>query len=149
MVGKGLSWNNDVTFSVHREGIPRELRAAVNEELFCIGREALTNAFRHAQAQFIEMNLTYGASELQLSCRDDGCGMDATTLEEGRSGHWGLPGMRERANRIGATLTSRSAPGSGTEIAVRISAGRAYAPAQTWPWLQLLRRRGIRERPNA
>jgi len=141
MVGKGLSWNNDATFAIHAEGAPRELRLGVHEELFYIGRESLTNAFRHAQAQRIEVTLDYGKLKLRLVCRDDGCGMDAKLLEEGRSGHWGLPGMRERAKRIEATLECRTEPGAGTEIEVLISARRSYAPAQRWPWLRSLVRR--------
>jgi signal transduction histidine kinase/ligand-binding sensor domain-containing protein len=147
MVGKGLSWNNDSSFAIHAEGTPRELKPAIHEELFYIGRESLTNAFRHAQAQRIEVTLDYGKLKLRLLCRDDGCGMDANLVEEGRSGHWGLPGMRERANRIEATLECQSAPGAGTEIVVIISARRAYAPAQRWPWLRSLVRRVKRRRP--
>lgn len=148
MVGRGLSWNNDTAFVIQAEGTPRTLRPAVHEELFYIGRESLNNAFRHAQAQRIEVLIKYGPSELRLISRDDGCGMDAKLIEEGRSGHWGLPGMRERATRIGATLECRSAPGAGTEIIIIISARRGYAPAQRRVWLQNLAHRIGRKRPR-
>ena len=138
MVGKSLSWNNDVALSIHSEGTRRKLRPAVNEELFCIGREALTNAFRHAQAHLIEILLDYGTSEVRLICRDDGCGMDSRLLEEGRTGHWGLSGMRERADRIGAKFSAKSTPGNGTEIAVVVPGRRAYVSVPTWKWLQVL-----------
>ena len=136
IVGKGLSWTDDVAFIIVAEGTPRELRPRVNEELFCIGREALTNAFRHARASRIELNIDYGRAELRLQCRDDGCGMDQKMIDEGRAGHWGLLGIRERANSIAATLVCRSTQGVGTEILVTLPSKQAYAPDQSWQRLR-------------
>jgi len=148
MVGKGLSWNNATAFAIHAEGTPRALKPAVHEELFYIGRESLNNAFRHAQAQRIEVILAYGPSEMRLVSRDDGCGMDATLQKEGRSGHWGLPGMRERASRIGATMECRSAPNAGTNITIIISARRAYDSARIRDLLHIARRKFGRKQPT-
>jgi signal transduction histidine kinase/ligand-binding sensor domain-containing protein len=135
MVGKELNWTDEAVLSVETEGTTCEMQAEVKEELFCIGREALTNAFRHAQASSIHLCLVYGRKDLRLTCRDDGCGMEAKVLEEGLSGHWGLQGMRERAARIGARLEARSAQGSGTEIAVTVPAKRAYPRRHRLEWL--------------
>jgi signal transduction histidine kinase len=146
-VGKGLSWNNATTFAIHAEGTPRALKPGVHEELFYIGRESLNNAFRHARAERIEVILVYGSSELRLVSCDDGCGMEAKLLEEGRSGHWGMPGMRERASRIGATMKCRSAPGAGTEITIIVSARRAYDRAGIRNWLHRFAQRAGRKHP--
>jgi signal transduction histidine kinase/ligand-binding sensor domain-containing protein len=132
MVGKELNWTNAAVLTVETEGELCTLVPEVKEEFFCIGREALTNAFRHAHASRINLTLVYGQTELRLTCRDDGCGMDAKILHEGLSGHWGLLGMRERAVKIGAALEARSVQGKGTEIAVTVPARRAYAGRQIW-----------------
>jgi signal transduction histidine kinase len=104
----------------------------------------LTNAFRHAQSSRIELLLEYSKMQFRLICRDNGCGMDPKMLQQGRSGHWGLLGMRERAARIGARLENRTTPGSGTEIIVAVSARRAYAAGESRRWLHSLTRRIIR-----
>ena len=83
---------------------------------------------RHAQAQVIQVDIHYDDRHLRLRIRDDGKGIDAKALEDrAASGHWGLPGMRERAELIGGTLDVRSGPGSGTEIGLSIPASNAYA----------------------
>jgi signal transduction histidine kinase len=84
------------------------------------------NAFQHSRAQKIEVELTYGESELSLRVRDDGVGIDATTLSKGRTGHWGLSGMRERAQKIAAQVDIWSQAGAGTEIELTIPSGIAY-----------------------
>lgn len=61
------------------------------------------------------MEITYDDRLLRLRVRDDGKGIDPKMLEEGRSGHWGVPAMSERAKRIGATLDIWSKLGAGTE----------------------------------
>ncbi|XHS34035.1 sensor histidine kinase [Pseudoxanthomonas sp. UC29_72] len=119
------------------EGQPRALPTCVAEEAFLIGREALTNALRHAQAKAIEVEIGYGREALHLRVRDDGVGMPADA--QARRAHFGLRGMRERAARIGGTLQVWSAPRMGTEIALSVPAARAYAVART-RWWQRLRR---------
>lgn len=109
------------------QGDPRPLEAIVHEELLHIGREALINALRHADAGHIEIELGYGRRTLHLRVRDDGVGMDAAhASHDGRSGHFGIPGMYERAAHIGATLELWSRPGSGTEVALQIPSSVAY-----------------------
>jgi signal transduction histidine kinase len=101
-------------FRVLVEGSPRNLHPILRDELYCIAREALRNAFHHANAQHIEAEIAYGAAQLRLRIRDDGSGIDPEVLYHGfREGHWGLPGMYERAKRIGAQLGVWSKPGAG------------------------------------
>lgn len=109
-----------VDFRVIVGGERRPLRPLLRDEVYRIGREALINAFRHARAKSIEVELKYTASHLRLMVRDDGCGIDPHLLDSGRDGHWGLSGMRERANRIGAKLHVFSRATAGTEIELSI-----------------------------
>jgi signal transduction histidine kinase len=115
-----------VTFRVLVEGVPRAVRPTLQDEIYRIARESLRNAFRHAQARHIETEIMYGES-LRLRFRDDGKGIDPSVVEHGgRSGHWGLPGIRERAKQIGAQLAVWSELGAGTEIELTIPGSIAY-----------------------
>jgi signal transduction histidine kinase len=114
------------TFRVSVEGIPRDLHPILRDDIYRIAREALRNAFRHAQASKIEADITYGERLLRLRIRDDGKGIDPKLLDAGRDGHWGLPGMRERAQQIGAQLDMWSEVGAGTEVELRIPGPVAY-----------------------
>jgi signal transduction histidine kinase len=99
----------------------------VCEEISRIGKEALINAFRHSAARVIEAELNYEPNELRVRFRDDGAGIDPNILKQGwREGHWGLPGMRERARKIGAHLDIWSRDGAGTEIELRVAANIAF-----------------------
>ena len=131
-------------FELTVSGRRRDIDAVVREELHKIGREALFNAFRHAHAKKIEVELHFGLFELRLRFRDNGLGIDPTILREGRvPDHYGLPGMRERARKIGGHFELWSRPGAGTEIEVRIPGAIAYrrgeASHQRW-FRQLLKR---------
>jgi signal transduction histidine kinase len=114
------------TFRVSVEGIARDLHPIVRDDIYRIAREALRNAFRHAQARKIEADITYGERLLRLRIRDDGKGIDPKLLDVGRDGHWGLAGMRERAQQIGAQLDMWSEVGAGTEVELRIPGSIAY-----------------------
>jgi nitrate/nitrite-specific signal transduction histidine kinase len=70
--------------------------------------------------------LQYNPTQLRILVRDDGCGIDPRVLESGRDGHFGLSGMRERADRIGARLKVFSRPGNGTEVELRVPAEIAF-----------------------
>jgi signal transduction histidine kinase len=114
------------TFRVLVEGAPQTVRPTLLGEIYCIAQESLGNAFRHAQAQHIETEITYGES-LRLRFRDDGKGIDSSVIEHGgRPGHWGLPGIRERAKQIGAQLEIWSELGAGTQIELSIPGSIAY-----------------------
>jgi signal transduction histidine kinase len=92
----------------------------VEDNLLRIGQEAVNNAVKHAQAQRISVNLVFDARRVQLSIRDDGRGFDDQAAGNGQATHFGLIGMRERAEQIGGTLSIHSANGSGTEIVVDV-----------------------------
>ena len=114
-------------FQLIVEGEPRSLWPAVQPEVYAIARELIRNAFNHAEAQQIEVDLRYDQDQLRLRVRDNGKGIDPQALEEtGRSGHWGLPGILERAQRIGAHLDFWSERGAGTEIELTVPAAAAY-----------------------
>jgi signal transduction histidine kinase len=108
------------------QGSPRDLHPIVRDELYRIAREALRNAFKHAGASHVEVEISYGERALRLRIRDDGEGIPAQILEQGRSGHYGLPGMRERARQVGAEFNIWSGDSSGTEIEVSLAGSIAY-----------------------
>jgi signal transduction histidine kinase len=114
------------TLRVSMEGTPRELHPILRDDIYRIAREALRNAFLHAQASKIEADITYDARLLRLRIRDDGKGIDPKLLDAGRDGHWGLAGMRERAEQIGARLDIWSEVGAGTEVDLRVPGSVAY-----------------------
>jgi signal transduction histidine kinase len=108
------------------EGPARDLHPIIRDEVYRIARESLRNAFSHARADHVEAELIYTDRLFRLRIRDDGEGIASEILEEGRPGHYGLPGMRERAKQIGAKLTIWSGGGSGTEIELSIEGSIAY-----------------------
>jgi signal transduction histidine kinase len=116
----------------------RNLNPLIQDEAYRIARELLRNAFQHANASEIEAEIRYESRAFRLRVRDDGKGIDANFLEAGgRTGHWGLTGMRERAKRIGGQLEIWSNTGAGTEVELMIPAAVAYARAtngQRWWW---------------
>ena len=121
MVGEGAT-----TFRLVVEGSERDLQPILRDEIYRIAREALRNAFSHANAHHIETEITYGRREFRLRIRDDGEGIPPEILEEGRPGHYGLPGMRERAKQIGGKLDIWSGTGAGTEIELSIAGSIVY-----------------------
>ena len=121
------------------EGKQQELNPILRDEIYRIAREALRNAFRHARAQKIEAEITYSDSEFLLHVRDDGGGIDPEIANQGaRAGHWGLPGMRERAKSFGGKLEVWSEPGAGTEIELSVPGAIAYGKSEPrrrfWLW---------------
>jgi signal transduction histidine kinase len=116
----------EVAFRVIVEGSSSPMHPVVRDEVYRIGHEALVNAFRHARAKNIEVDVAYLANHLRILVRDDGCGIDPEVLQSGREGHWGLSGMRERAERIGARLKVWSRDGSGTEVELVVPSQVAF-----------------------
>jgi signal transduction histidine kinase len=115
------------TFALTVEGRQRSLTPGIRDEIYRMAREILRNAFRHAQARRIEAEILFDDDQLRLRVRDDGKGMDPQLLKEGRRpGHWGLPGVRERAQQIGAKLDVWSEAGAGTEVQLSLTASVAY-----------------------
>jgi signal transduction histidine kinase len=118
---------DSATFRVVVEGAPKTVEPILRDEIYRISREALRNAFSHAEAQHIEAEIMYGEKFLRVRIRDDGQGIDSKVLDQGeRSGHWGLPGMRERAKRMGAQLEVWSEHGAGTEVDLSVPSSVAY-----------------------
>ena len=124
------------TFRVMAEGVPRDLHPVLRDEVYRIAAEALRNAFRHAQARQIEVEIRYDNQQFRLQVRDDGRGFDPRVFAaQGREGHYGLPGMHERAKIAGGKLTVWSEVGAGTEVELQIPASTAYAKAPRRSWL--------------
>ena len=99
--------------------------------MYKIAAEALRNAFLHANAKQVEVEIRYDNERFRLRVRDDGKGIDAAILsQQGKEKHYGLPGMRERATLIGGKLTIWSEVDVGTEVELRIPADIAYVSAQ-------------------
>jgi signal transduction histidine kinase/ligand-binding sensor domain-containing protein len=118
---------NAPLFSVAVEGAARDLQPILRDEVFRIAAEALRNAFRHSQAGRIEVEIRYYPSRLVVKIRDDGKGIEAQMLGQGgRTGHWGLSGMRERAGEIGGKLHISSEGKSGTVVELSVPARIAY-----------------------
>jgi signal transduction histidine kinase len=124
------------------EGKQRELNPVLRDEIYRIGREALRNAFRHARAQKIEAEMIYGDSEFLFHMRDDGIGIAPEVADRGaRAGHWGLPGMRERAKSFGGKLEVWSEHGAGTEIELIVPAAIAYGGSEARRTFRFLRKK--------
>jgi signal transduction histidine kinase len=139
-----------VELRVEVEGTPRPLHPIVCDEIYRAGSEALRNAFRHAEANQIEVELRYDERQLRLRIRDDGKGIDPKFLtDEGREGHFGFHGMRERVKLIRGKLTVWTAPESGTELELSVPAVHAYATSsaarRSWFTEKFS---GIRRRPE-
>jgi len=117
---------SQIEFRVIVEGAPRPLRPVIRDEVYLIGHEALSNAFRHSHASDIEVELEYAASHLRVLVRDNGGGIDTQVLRSGREGHWGLSGMKERTERIGGELRVLSRAVAGTEVELSVPGQIAF-----------------------
>jgi signal transduction histidine kinase/ligand-binding sensor domain-containing protein len=114
-------------FDLVEEGERRTLSPTVSNDICRTALELMRNAYQHAHARRIEAEIRYGDSMFRLRIRDDGQGIEPNVLKEGgRVGHWGLRGIRERADRIGARLEVWSEPGNGTEVQLLVPAAIAY-----------------------
>jgi len=130
-----------VDFRVIVAGEHKDLQPLIRDEVYRVSREATINAFRHANATSIEVEIEYAAHKLCITVRDNGCGIDEKLLQTGREGHWGLSSMRERAEKIHAKLDVFSRPGAGTEVQLSIPGTVAYdrADRDNW-WSRIVKR---------
>ena len=113
---------------VSAQGAPQALHPLVRDETFRIAGEALRNAFRHAGGKRIDVEIRYDPCELRVRVRDDGKGFDADVLRAGeKEGHFGLPGMRERAELAGGELTVGNHQDGGAEVVFSVPGARAYS----------------------
>ena len=124
--GEQMAADHSARLLVMERGTPRELHPVVWEEATRIGIEAMFNAFRHADATTIEVEISYERRQLRIGVRDDGRGMEESVVREGREGHFGFIGMRERAQRIRGKVSVWSRPGAGTEVSLVVPASMAY-----------------------
>jgi signal transduction histidine kinase/ligand-binding sensor domain-containing protein len=114
-------------FNVVVEGTTRNLHPILRDEVYRLAVEALRNGFRHAAAKTIEVEIRYDEKYFRLRVRDDGKGIPSDVLGgDGREGHYGLPGMRERAALVGGKLTIWTELDGGTEIELNIPGAKAY-----------------------
>jgi signal transduction histidine kinase len=126
-VAEETSQGRDAIFKTVVEGHVRALHPLVLEECYSIGREAIINALSHSEGQHVEAEIAYDSRQFRLRVRDDGRGIDPKILEAGgRSGHWGLQGMHERAQKIGVQLKFWSRPETGTEVELTVPGATAY-----------------------
>jgi len=135
-LGEELAGNqtgqNRPAFSIDVEGVPQSLAPLLQDEVHRIAVETLRNAYRHAGARRIEVEIRYGKRQFRLRVRDNGKGIDQNVVDEGgRERHFGLTGMRERAELVGGNLAIWSELDSGTEIELTIPASVAYAKPPT------------------
>jgi len=134
--------DNLAPLRVFVQGKPRDLDPILRDEIYRIAREALRNAFNHAQARKIEAQLTYGSSKFLLRVRDNGTGIDPSVFDQGRrAGHWGLPGMRERAKEFEGRVKVWSKSGLGTEVELSVPASIAYGNSSVRHRFWFLRKR--------
>jgi signal transduction histidine kinase len=120
------SGQDAASFRLLVEGTPEALHPILQEELFRIAREAVGNAFRHARAKHIEVEIRFDGNALRLRVRDDGVGIDPSVDANRCEGHWGIRGMRERAKTLGAHFELWSEAGAGTEIEISVPELIAY-----------------------
>jgi signal transduction histidine kinase/ligand-binding sensor domain-containing protein len=109
-----------VEFHVFVEGRVRPLHPMIRDEIYRIGREAAVNALRHSNGTRVEIEIEYSPHHVRMLVRDNGRGIDEDVVRSGRDGHWGLSGMRERAQRIGAGFKVWSRAGAGTEVELTV-----------------------------
>jgi signal transduction histidine kinase len=134
-------------FAVTVEGERQDLQPLLQDEVYRIARELLRNAFRHAEAGRIEVEIRFDSRHFRMHIRDDGKGIDAEVLKAGgRTGHYGLPGMRERANQFGGKLEFWSEAGAGTEAVLTVPAAAAYTNGTGGAFSFLRRKLWIHER---
>lgn len=127
-----LRTDRGVAVALEQIGAARPLESGMQQEIEAIAREAIANALRHAGARRLIVTLDWRGAAPALRVDDDGVGIAPALLAHGRPGHYGLRGMRERAARIGATLSVENRPGGGVALALTwpdLPQGEAPAPA--------------------
>jgi signal transduction histidine kinase/ligand-binding sensor domain-containing protein len=140
-LGKEFAVDEKTEYRVITQSTTRPLSPQIRDEVYRIGREAIVNAFKHAKANSVEVAIEYAGRHFRMLVRDDGRGIDADVLNAGREGHWGLAGMRERAEGIGASFKVRSRAGAGTEVELTVPGAIAFgnddagAVSRWLPWL--------------
>jgi len=130
-VQQELPARQEIDFRVRVAGRQQPLSPLIQQETYRIGREALLNAFCHSGAKRVECELEYADHDLRMRVRDNGTGIDPQVLHDGREGHWGLAGMRERAAKIGGFLNISSSATGGTEVRLSVPSSIAFQISAT------------------
>ena len=122
MLVRETSQNNAVQIEFKKTGEEQRLSHEEELALYRIAQEALSNVVRHSQAKRAELLISFGEKETKLEVRDNGQGFDMprSPTDFAPNGHFGLLGIHERADLIGASLEVESAPGKGTRLKVRL-----------------------------
>jgi signal transduction histidine kinase len=119
----------DVKIDVIVEGRERPLNATADNDVLQVGQQAITNALQHANARNIHVLLSYGEQQLRVRVQDNGSGINEETLNLGRPGHYGIAGMKERAERLAGSISIRSRVGKGTEVDLSVPEHLLYRDA--------------------
>jgi signal transduction histidine kinase len=151
LVANEIERDSETEIDVIVEGRERPLNAITGYEALQVGRQAIANALQHAHAKKIHVLLSYGDRLFQIQIQDNGCGINEETINLGRPGHYGIPGMKERAERLGGRIFIRSSIGEGTEINLTLPAQLLYQDGLPGSgsrlsdkWHYLIARLGIR-----
>jgi len=118
----------EAAFSLY--GAYRPIPPGTEREILRIGQEAIHNVKKHAGAKHLTVQLEYGPAELALIVRDDGRGFDSANGANSPAGHYGLTGMRERADLIGGTLEVTSEVGTGTTVHLHLTTAKEAQPRE-------------------
>jgi signal transduction histidine kinase len=131
-------------------GEPREMHPIVRDEVYRIGYEAILNACLHSKASRLTVELAY-ADDLTLRVTDDGVGIAASFVDQGKPGHFGLQGMRERALRIEGKLTLTSSETSRTAITLIVPGGIAFQNGRPTPLsrMRALLKKNLQKNPGS
>lgn len=113
-----------MTVAIDIRGDSRHVHPIVRDEIYRIVYEAIRNAYAHSDATTLDVTLEYGR-DLTIRVADNGSGMDPAVAASQKRGHFGLPGMRERAASIGATLDVATSP-AGTSITLAVPGKSVY-----------------------
>ena len=130
-IPRELSLEAPIDYRVIIEGRQKDMCLPIRDEIHKIAREAVVNAFRHSGAKNVEVEVQYAPDHLRIILRDDGIGIDGHLLQSGKTDHFGLSGMRERAEKIHARLRVSSRPGAGTEVELVVPGNLVYQAAST------------------
>ena len=145
-VREDLAVPESVAFRIIIDGQRVPLNPQIRDEIYRIGREALSNAFRHSRATAVDLEIGYYPGRLRVAVRDTGRGIDEEVLRSGLDGHWGLIGMQESAEKIGARLRVWSRPAMGTELELTVPGDIAFRRPRSGGWR---RRLGMESRVEA
>ena len=131
-ITRQLTAGTSIQAELKVRGVVRALPSAVENNLFRIGQEAITNAIKHARASKVSIRLEYGHGRVTLNIKDDGCGFNPEERLLMEDGHFGLVGMRERAKAIKARMEFHSVADQGTSITLDIPI--SHEPASQGPY---------------